>query len=244
MNLAEYRTGLKGRPTEELVRELVGLLGYTVEKLQHMAFIVAELESRGHDTSAIRDRRLMRQLRRIAAGDLLPEVVEHFLGSPTIVEALARLSIAEQRRLLDQGRVCVLVDGQMEPIDLNRLTRESIATAFGPDHVRTEAEQRQHLRSRSPRRVRNPEPVTYRARPDPERGVVKIGNAIAKPEELVSALSELAGPLPEADEAKLTETATVRLTADQKAKLKAACKRTGKLEWRLMLEALHAYGLI
>lgn len=248
-SLASVRNELRNRPTDQLVRELVGLLGYAAAKLQQMAYIVAELESRGHSTAAIRDQFLMRQLRRIAAGDLLAEVVEHFLGHPSIVDALARLPVGEQRQLLDRGTVGVLVGEKMEMIDLKNLTREAIVVAFAIDHVRTEAEQRQFLLpslSDKPRvsTVPAPAPINYRVRPDPERKAIKIGNTIAKPEELVPALAELAGPMPEVDESKLDETITLKVTAEQKQRLKAACKRTGKLEWRLILEALHAYGLI
>ncbi len=122
MTAVNLKSDLASRPTEELVRELVGLLGYAAEKLQRMAFIVAELESRGHSTAAIRDVFLMRQLRRIAAGDLLPSVVEHFLGNPTVIDAVARLPIAGQKALLDCGKVSVLINHKMESIDLAHLS--------------------------------------------------------------------------------------------------------------------------
>lgn len=249
--LANPRADLKGRPTEELVRELVGLLGYTAEKLQRMAFIVAELESRGHPTTAIRDHFLMRQLRRIAAGDLLPEVIQHLLGSPTVIDAVARLPIAEQKRLLDSGKVDVLVDGAMQPIDLARLTSESVNLAFGPDHLRNEAEQRQHIKQlkriedlRTERSEPAPEPI-WRVQAIPDRNGIKVGNTFAKVEDIVPVLAELKGPLEviNVDDATL-ETATVRLTAKEKRKLKAAEKRRGLPEWHLIREALRAYGLI
>lgn len=250
----KLKAELSARPTDELVRELIGLLGYAAEKLQRMAFIVQELESRGHSTAAIRDQFLMRQLRRIAAGDLLPEVVQHFLGNPTVIDALARLPVAEQRRLLDAGKVDVLVNGRMEAIDLVRLTKEAIHIAFGPDFVRSEAEQRLAItapaaptvspRSREPEPVEPAEPQ-WRVRAVPERQGIKVGNSFGSKEEVIAALSQLAGPVKELDiEAGDTDTVTVRVTVEEKQALRVACKRRGLPEWHLVREALRTCGLI
>jgi hypothetical protein len=236
------RDAFRSMPTEELVRELAGILGYTAEKLQRMAFIVAELESRGHRTTAIRNRHLMLQLRRIASGDLLPEVMAHFLGNRGIVTAMARLPLAEQKRLMDTGSVSVLIDGEMRSVALPNLTRESIAIAFGDDHVRTESEQRQAIRDRRPKSSDEP---TYRVRPVPDKGGIKVGNSFATVEDVVPALASLNGKLAVINvDDPTTETATVRLTADEKQKLRALEKSRGLPEWHLIREALKACGLI
>lgn len=244
---ASLKMELAGQTTEMLVRELIGLFGWTAPKLARMAAIVRELESRGYDVSVIRDQFMVRQLRRIAVGDLLPEVVSTlYVAGTAVVDAVARLPIGEQRKLLDRGQVDVLVNDKMEAIDLVKLNRESIAIAFGPDHLRTEAEQRQQLLHRQA--VRSPQPESepnYRVQPVPDRKGIKVGNTFAKVEEIVPALSELAGPLDEINpDAPDVETLTFRVTKEEKARLRAACKRTGKLEWRLIREAVHAYGLI
>lgn len=244
---------LKGRPPEELIKELNDLFGFTVPKVLRMAAIVRELDSQNIRVTTIRDKWLMAKVRAIAAGELLPEVFSCLIGHNETIDAMSRLPVKEQKRLMDAGAVGVLAGGEFESKGLAELRPSDLYVAFGPDSVRTESEQRQFVAAPvvdRPKLDQSPPPSptympTFRVRPVPEKGGIKIGNTFAKPEEVVSALSELAGPLQELDvDATETETITTRLTAAEKERLRLACKHTGKLEWRLIREALHAYGLI
>lgn len=252
-----WKKEVKSKTTEQLTRDLIGLLGYTADKLQRMAFIVAELESRGHSTAAIRDQFLMRQLRRIAAGDLLPEVVQHFLGSPSLVDVMARLPISEQKCLLDAGSVEVLVNDKMEKIDLHKLTRESVAIAFGTDHVRNEAEQRQLFQKPAiaDKPTSQPMPAVeekrephYRVRPVPEKKGYEVGKMFVPAEEVVQAQAEAARgtEVPEPDPAdKTTETESFYIEAFEKEALRILSRKTGKSVSRLIREAMWAqYAVI
>jgi hypothetical protein len=78
-----------------------------------------------------------------------------------------------------------------------------------------------------------------------EGGHIHIGRMSVAVSDLIAAISVAMGPLPVVDlENVETATATVRLTAAEKQKLKTLEKRRGLPEWHLIREALHAYGLI
>ncbi len=85
----------------------------------------------------------------------------------------------------------------------------------------------------------------WRVRAIPEREGIKIGNSFASKEEVVAALANLSGPVHELDiQSPSAETVTIRVTADEKQRLKNACTRRGLPEWHLAREALKAVGLI
>lgn len=228
-----------------LRKELVSLMGLTAENMQRMAYIVAELENRGEDLSGLK-LGLIDSLRLIAAGRLLPEIVVQYAGRPALIRAAGGLSIIEQRQILETGEVEYVANGESQKVALLSLPYQAIRQVFAEDHMRGAEEQRIFV-SALGRRKRADESSarTYRVRADAEKGGLRIGKAFVSAAEITSALADLSGPVDviNMDDAT-TETATVRLTAVEKQRMKAAEKRRGLPEWHLIREALRAHGLI
>jgi len=234
---------LSAMTDDELKAEFTAALQETADGLLRLAAATAELERRGHDLSHLK-LNLIGYLRLIAARQLLPEVVLHIGDKRQLVACVARLPIRQQQAILDAGSVTVLVDGREQEVGLREVPKQYYGQVFGESKVRTPAEQRAFIRQERQKKAPK-QPEKRRVQADPERNGVKIGNGFATAVEILSALAELAGPLEQIDVSdQNTETATVRLTKKEKAKLKAAEKRRGLPEWHLIREALRAYGLI
>ena len=90
--------------------------------------------------------RLMQSLQRIAAGRLLPEAYAQFRWSPRLIDHIGACSVAEQEKLIRDGRVSIVVvgnnggfDTRLLPVDeMNAPQREQV---FGPDGLRSETAQ-------------------------------------------------------------------------------------------------------
>jgi hypothetical protein len=243
--VAERRTvkALKDRSSKELRRELSGLIAETAEKLQKMAFIVAELESRGEDLSGLRIS-LLPALRLVAAGRMDAEAVLRLADRPWLIQSVGRLPLPEQKRLLDKGTVPVLVEGEAKDTPILSLPLSTIQQVFAQDHVRSPEEQRVYLASIRRRKSDGEEPKRhYLLRADKGRGGFWVGQAFVKVSEVVPVLAELAGPLDllVPDDA---ETITVRVTAAEKEKLRVLANQRKLPDWHLLREAFRAMGMI
>lgn len=92
---------------------------------------------------------VLAQIERIGRGQLNPELL---LADYPAVPSIMRLSASEQSRLLvEMIEVMVIKDGKADTLLVNakNLTREQVFQVFAKGHVRTLAEQRAWLESRS-----------------------------------------------------------------------------------------------
>lgn len=179
----------------ELEARLTKATSLTVEGLREMAVIMTEKKRRGHDLSNVRIG-LRHHLLRIGSGQLLPEVVVHFAGKPSLFNVIGTLPHDEQKRLADGQPVSLMVlgpDGRYEErlSDPLEMQPDQIALAFAPGRLREKTEQSNLL---DQRRERASAPVPEQIgkdRIDPERGVAIIGRqtrTLAELESLVNAL--------------------------------------------------------
>jgi hypothetical protein len=156
---------LEGKQTQDLKRELLKAIDITVSMLIKAAAIVRVLEERGEDLSEFKFG-LMSHLRRIAYGQLLPEVVAKCLGHSSL-RFIAGLPIPDQRRCIsDHGvEIGVLRDGVVERLTkpLLSLDPPELKQVFALDHIRTPDEQVAWLRSQSLRK----ETQRLKAEPSP-----------------------------------------------------------------------------
>jgi hypothetical protein len=90
---------LRELSTEQLRQELIDRLGLTAESLLRTACLVAILEERGEDLSGLKIG-LLDHLRKIAQGQLLPEIVVRFAGDGRLIRRIAELPIPDQQRIL------------------------------------------------------------------------------------------------------------------------------------------------
>lgn len=235
--------------TEELHQQLAQALSSTAQNLIRMAAIVRELEDRGEDLSQLR-LGMTRYLRKIAYGQVSPQVVVRFGEYPLLVDRVAALPTPDQERLCsgEPVRLMLLTEHgtdhrMLDPLALNR---HQIAQIFDRDRLRTDAEQIAWLEGRQPRLQQDRKrPKKQRVRADPERGGIVVGRAFASLDEVLHALAELKHADYEADlEGEENVPTVIHTTAAEKQQLKVRAAKSNASMADLIRRALVAYGLI
>lgn len=145
---------LRSVDTAKLKKELESAVRATAAIILRMAAIVRLLEERGEDISTFRFG-IIPHLRRIAYGQVLPEVIVHFQGQPMLMDRVAGLPLADQNRILsgEPIRIVQVDGGNMEhrTVPAENLTRDEILQVFGKSGIRNDAEQLAVVRARKER---------------------------------------------------------------------------------------------
>jgi hypothetical protein len=181
--------------TERIKHELAHTLGLTANSLRRAALLVRTLEERGEDLSGLR-LALLSHLKKIACGQLLPEVVVRFAGKPLLITLIGNLPIDDQRRLSSGDPVRLIVigdDGRRTHrlADPLYMVPRQLRQVFATDHLRTDAEQNLILDDR--RRISSapvPESVGG-AKMDAEAGGVWVGRKFFSLSDLETMVREL-----------------------------------------------------
>jgi hypothetical protein len=121
------RLELEAMSDADLLRALQQALREMGRGLRRLAQMVRVLEERGVDLSDLKIG-LLAQLRRIAHGQLHPEVVSHFGESKQLIKVVGTLPMPDQERLAGGAPVKLMIllpDGRtdhrfVDPIHLNR----------------------------------------------------------------------------------------------------------------------------
>ena len=237
---------LSGLDTAELRLELARGLRVTADSLLRLAWIVRLLEERGEDLSDLRIG-LLDYLRRIAYGQVAPELVVRYAESPGLMRTLAALPLPDQQRIASGEPVQVVVrreDGKFDVrmADPIKMTRDQISQVFGRGKIRDQSEQILILEDSRPKTVarklaRNRGLVS----PDRERGGLIVGRKFFAAGDIVSALAELVG---EPDNSPAEIPVTFKLTDSEHMSLKNASNRTGAPMSVLIRRALVVSGLL
>lgn len=251
---------LLGMPVQQLLDELAKQAKKTADDFLRLAWIVRLLEEQGHDLSAMRNT-LLPHLRRIAYGQLLPELLVRFGGNIYLLRRVSLLPLPDQRRLVETQSVELLVPVQdpanpEAPItytkrqaDPGRLTYAQINQVFGPDRLRGEAEQALYLDDSRTRPEPAPvQPVTGKVRADGQRGGLVVGRTFVSHADILAALTRLApgekpfdSGIPDiADRVQLP----IFLTPDEHRALKIRAAQNDTSMGELMRRAMHLAGLI
>jgi hypothetical protein len=183
---------LKSLTTEELMQELSRSLEITARHLLTLASIWRELESRGVDLSDLR-RGLLAFVPMIANNRILPEVVVNYAGNKTLLNALSKCSLDEQRDLIATNRILLIEAKEGEyshlEVNLNSISTHEIYQVFGETGVRTEREQIK-LIEREPSRKKKVIPRKMRRiEVDGDHNVLLVGSAAGDLDRVISALS-------------------------------------------------------
>lgn len=182
--------------TEELKQNLAETLGLTARSLLRCACLIHVLErERSEDLSGLRIG-ILPHLRRIATGQLLPEVVVRFAGKPSLIAVVGNLPLDDQRRLAAGDSVALIVyaDGggrtvrMMDPLNM---TPRQVSQAFARDHIRHETEQHAILDDRREKAARPIPESVGKLRIDKERGGVMVGRHFVPLADLVQAVQFL-----------------------------------------------------
>lgn len=232
--------------TDELKQRLASLLATTAEGLRDMAAIVAELESRDEDLSGLR-LGIVHHLRRIAAGQLLPELVVRCAAVPRILAKASILPLSDQQRIAGGEPFPLAVwrgdSVEWRQIDPLEATGPQFSQIFASDHVRSQQEQISLLEDRRERARRTPEPPKKgRLRADRNRGVLIFGKSVFSPADVTAALADLAEPFDENAVREHTTVCKVSEAEHQKLKLRAIEGHT--TVQHLIYRSLRAAGLI
>lgn len=140
--------------TEKLRAELAKAFRVTVEQIVRMAAIIRILEDRGDNLDDLKFG-LLGYLRKVAYGQVMPEVVVKLQSAPLLMARVASLPIPDQKRVIteDPIKVTVIDDGVtthrlISPLKMNA---SEIRQVFARDHIRDESEQISWIRSRPSR---------------------------------------------------------------------------------------------
>lgn len=100
VNLEALKVEFSAWSSDRLRTEFANGLRITVDHLVRMAAMLHELERRGESVTGA-PTRILTLLRRISRGELLPEVVVQFAGTPTVLSKIGTLPPERQRMMLD-----------------------------------------------------------------------------------------------------------------------------------------------
>lgn len=236
---------LEALDNQSLKAELANALSMTAANLLRLATIVRILEDRGEDLTELRIG-MLGYLRRIACGQILPEVVVRFGEFPSLVQRVGNLPLGEQKQLASGEPVKLIVyrDTGVEHrlLDPLKLTGPQVVQVFARDHIRDESEQIAIIESR----MANKPKKTIRARKvkaDPKRGGLVIGRNFATVEEILEGLAELGGADFDEDiEGEASVLVPLSAAEHRQLKVKAAKSAVGMSG--LARRALCAAGLI
>lgn len=234
---------LGGLTTDELRGELAGQLRLTASHLVRLAAIVRLLEDRGEDLSDLRIG-LLQYLRRIAHGQVVPEVVVRFAEYPSLIQRISGMPLPDQIRLASGDPVRLMdASGEHRLMDPLAMTRDQVAQAFARDHIRDDAEQIALITGRVARPGR--EPRRGQCRPDATRGGIVVRRTFVPLGDALEALAKLRGMADEYvtddDEPAML---TIKITAAEQQLLKVLAAQSNCTMTDLVRRALYAAGVL
>jgi hypothetical protein len=166
-------------PTKELYDRFFAALALTAEALVEMACIVRVLEERGENLQELK-LGIVVILRKIAYGQVLPELVAKYSTNPNLIRYATALPIPDQQRIVEGTTIRVMIlapDGTTDArhIEPHKLSPREIQQVFAADHIRDDGEQVSYLRSLAAptKRARTPLEVN-----DKDKAIVVTGDGV------------------------------------------------------------------
>lgn len=231
---------------EQLKEELAKQLELSAGHLLRLALIVQVLENRGEDLSELRIG-LIHHLRRIASGQVLPEVVVRFSGSPALLNIVSRLPLTEQQDLASGQPVRLVVPtpegGYTHRLaDPLLLTREQMTQVFAMDHRREDSEQILFLEARRLTPPKEKPKVIGKIKVDRKNKTLYVKRTALPVSDVVEALADLRGinEEPVGDPVSVP----VQLSEEEHRLLKTLAAQRGTSMTNLIRSALFASGLL
>ena len=137
---------------EELRRSIVEHLNHLVLDFIQLAALVKRCNDLGIELADMQIP-ILPYLRRLACGQLLPEVLVQFHSRPWHLRRIAALPLPDQDKIV-HGQPCTLMlaNGDRRAVPATLLNGNELSQVFGPDGIRDEAEQAAWLREKTQRR--------------------------------------------------------------------------------------------
>lgn len=191
---------LRDLTTDDLRAELGRMLSVSADNLARLAAIVRTLEERGDDLADLK-LGLVDLLRRIAYGQVLPELVARYGVGSLLVKRAASLPLPDQRRIAagEPVRVLVIEGGKIDhrTVPPEKLTRSELMQVIGDGHLRDDGEQRGYLidQDRKPGRKRKAVAVDDgpAVRVDRRKRAIEVNGVTLTRAELLDYLRQLEG---------------------------------------------------
>lgn len=235
--------------TEALREELGRALEVTAAHLARLAWIIRVLEERGEDLSDLKID-LLGHLRRIAYGQVLPEIVVRFIQSPLALAKIQALPLPDQRRIAQGESLPVAVqspDGSFthKLIDPVLMTPSQLKLAIGPRGLREIAEQVSLLEERPRDRDRAAKRRKIgKVTADPAKGGIKVGRVFVPHADVLQALAALRAPGLDEPGDSLDAAVPVKLSDAEHHRLKQLALNGNTSMNSLVRRALITAGLI
>jgi hypothetical protein len=151
IDFAAIEHELRPLSSDKLKLRFVESYGKAAEMIAQAAVCVKLLEERGESLAGVP---MLGTFRRIAAGQIVPELVWKFIESPNR-RTVERLPLNDQRKLASSPMVEVVEPAgtgyTRRKVDLTQAPRDVVSLAIGPDGLRTPEEQLAYLGSVKPR---------------------------------------------------------------------------------------------
>jgi hypothetical protein len=167
---------LRKLSNDQLVNELGTVVGIMVENFRKIALIVKEMDHRGMDLSSIHIP-MLEHVRRIAAGEMLPEVLAKFATNRMALRMVSAMPIKEQRKAL-AGPIPVArrtADGgvQFKSVAVEEMGYRELKTVFDEEQGRMRRKEEQELVAKAANSHLRPIQIKA-AEVDKKRGVVRV----------------------------------------------------------------------
>ena len=142
--LAEAIRPLEKLDTDQLLKEYEQEKATTLKHVVRLAAIVLLLEERECDLSGVSIPGLD-YVRKVAYGQLRPEVYARYAAHPRALRKIAALPIPDQRRMANDEPLKVVVIRPSGPthrmVPVNKMTNEQLNQTIAAGHIRDEVEQ-------------------------------------------------------------------------------------------------------
>jgi len=156
IDIAAIEAELRPQSTAKLKVRFFECYGGAARLIAEAAVCVRLLTERGED---LRGMPMVGTFRRIADGQVLPELVWKFIESPNR-QRVERLPMSDQKRIAADPMVPVAEGQTVRKIDLTQASAEVAKVVIGPDGIRSPDEQRAYLGQQKVRTAQAKRPAT------------------------------------------------------------------------------------
>jgi len=239
-------TDLSTLTSNQLRTELTASLARTVAEFRRLAWIVRLLEERGEDLTDLR-LSLLPYLRKIAYGQLLPEIMIRFSQSPGVMRVVASLPMPDQEKLANGERIPMAIrtpDGKLDKrlVDPLGLRADQLSLVFTSNSIRPIEDQMARLETPTKPPRQKTLTMIGRMRPDEKLGGAWVGRTFIPKADMVRVLALLAGPDNDDDSGR--HQIAITLNDAQHERLDKAARDGATKMSRLIQRSMRATGLI
>lgn len=177
---------------DKLIRELLACVALTVRQLILLGVYIRQLEVLGADVLSLPVPN-MGLFRRIAHGQLLPEVFIDLIGAPRLLKKVSLLSLPDQRKVGSGTPLQVLVSGSAQLLIAPKdMTSTQVRQVFAHGSIRSKSQQAAWLADQQQRAATKKQPKSEVTVDSKRGGIHVVGTRFINVSELTGYLAQLA----------------------------------------------------